>query len=113
MPGYSKFGRFSGNENADGTFIQCGFRPAFVIVKRFDAGQDSHWYYWDNERDGYNGAASNDAFLVNSNSAELDAGRIDLLSNGFKIRNADGDINGTNCIFLAWADVPFKYANAR
>ena len=32
--GYSKFGSYVGNGNADGTFVYTGFKPAFVIAKK-------------------------------------------------------------------------------
>jgi hypothetical protein len=40
---------------------------------------------------------------------------IDILSNGFKLRTTNGDTNGagTTYIYMAFAENPFKYANAR
>jgi hypothetical protein len=50
--GYSKFGSYVGNGNADGTFVYTGFKPAFLIVK--GATNTGHWQIVDNKRPGYN-----------------------------------------------------------
>ena len=51
--GYSKFGSYTGNGNADGTFIHTGFKPAFIIAK--DTGATNAWYMFDSKRSSYNG----------------------------------------------------------
>ena len=106
--GYSKFGSYVGNGNNDGPFVYTGFKPAWVLRKRTTT-TTGHWFLNDNKRDGFNGDSSNDALLPNSTSAETDPGRIDLLSNGFKVRHTDGDINasGETYIFMSFAENPF------
>ena len=108
VQGFQKIGSYTGNGNADGTFVYTGFKPAWVLRKRTTT-TTGHWFLNDNKRDGFNGASSNDALLPNSTSAETDAGRIDFLSNGFKVRHTDGDINasGETYIYLAIAENPF------
>lgn len=114
IEGFSKFGSYTGNGSADGPFVFCGFRPAFVLTKRTDA--IGNWYLWDNKRII---AANGDAGLLYTDSAsaesDYNAAGIDLLSNGFKLRNADGSNNasGGTYIFAAFAENPFKYARAR
>ena len=105
--GYQRAGNYVGNGNADGPFVYTGFKPAFVLRKR-RADSDSHWFLNDNKREGFNGSGSNDAQLVNTNSADTDDNRIDFLSNGFKVRTTDGDVNanGGNYIYLAIAESP-------
>jgi hypothetical protein len=46
--GYSKFGSYTGNGNADGTFVYTGFKPAFIIIKRTDNNRELGIY--DNKR---------------------------------------------------------------
>jgi len=104
--GFSKFGSYTGNGNAsDGTFVYTGFKPAFVIIKRYNAsGHD--WILIDNKRVGYN--ADNNTLLPNSSSAEDTGNRIDILSNGFKNYNANGseNENGGTYIYMAFAEEP-------
>ena len=77
--GYSKFGSFKGNANANGPFIHTGFRPAFILIKDTVAAQN--WLLWDDKRLGYN--PENNPLLPNQNSAEETNNEIDILSNGF------------------------------
>jgi len=113
IDGFSKVGEYVGNGNAVGTFINTGFRPAWIMVKRFDS--TGNWILFDNKRQGYN--LENDYLYANSSDAEADGGSsgVDLVSSGFKIRNTYGDMNVAdgNYIYLAFAETPFKYANAR
>jgi len=96
--GYSKFGSYTGNGNADGTFIYTGFKPAFVIVKI--AEHAGNWQLFDNKRVGYN--QDNHVLRPNLNNAECTSCvEIDILSNGFKLRNTDGDGNNGNYIYMS------------
>ena len=52
--GYSKFGSYTGNGNADGTFIYTGFKPSFVMTKDATDVGDSNWLIIDNKRNEYN-----------------------------------------------------------
>ena len=117
VEGYSKVGIYTGNggsANNGGPFVYTGFKPAFLLRKRV-AGATGHWYITDNERDGYNGDDSNDTLFADASNTELEAGRIDLLSNGFKVRTNDGQVNadGADYVYLAIAETPLKYATAR
>ena len=108
VKGYSKFGEYAGNGNADGTFVYTGFKPAFVIVKRYD-GDGQGWNIFDNKRDPFNLV---DEFLIaNSSNAEAtgSALNLDFLSNGFKFRGTDGGSNtsGSEYIYMAFAENPF------
>ncbi len=101
VTGYSKFGSYTGNGNADGSFIYTGFKPAFVMVKQTNAsGED--WFICDNRREGYN--AENNRLLPNLTSAESTDSPIDLLSNGFKARLSGANVNGSggSYIFVAF-----------
>jgi hypothetical protein len=115
IEGYSKFGTYVGNNNVDGPFVYTGFRPAFVITKA--SATTGNWALFDSTRDAFNDNDLN-MFYVNANLAEsaFAVSPVDLLSNGFKIRHstADGYSNATGQhVYMAFAEKPFKYANAR
>jgi len=110
IKGYSKFGVYTGNGNADGPFVNTGFRPAMIIRKK-DGTDD--WMLVDDKRLGYN---PNNAYLFPSgNNAESDLTRIDLLSNGFKLRTTDGGDNasGTDYLYMAFAEFPLVSSNSK
>jgi len=110
VPGFSKFGSYTGNGSADGPFIFTGFRPAFVLVKRVDSTEN--WLLKDGMRLGYN--PRNDTLYPNLANAETNDAQLDLLSNGFKLRNTTlGNASGGTYVFAAFAEAPSKYANAR
>jgi hypothetical protein len=103
--GFSKFGTYTGNGNADGAFVYTGFKPAFTLIKRISSGDN--WAMHDNRRPGRN---PNDAVL-RSNLADAEYGGsqgVDYLSNGFKARQNDGEFNnsGETYIFMAFAEEP-------
>ena len=103
--GYSKFGSYAGNNSTDGPFVYTGFTPAWVMIKRTDGGTNN-WPIWDYERGGYNGAR--EELYANLNNAKATDSAIDILSNGFKLRNASTEWNnGTNYIYMAFAKHPF------
>jgi len=107
--GYSKFGSYVGNGNADGTFVYLGFKPAWVMLKKTTDGTSS-WCIFDNKRLGFN--QSNPRLYANNNNASegaSDEAYFDILSNGFKLRGAQPDINlsAKTYIFMAFAESPF------
>jgi hypothetical protein len=114
VEGYSKFGSYTGNSSADGPFVWCGFRPAFLLYKRSDG--TNGWAMLDTTREAENVMGDINLFPENS-GAEVGNSNyyVDFLSNGFKPRTADDQINisGGTYIFMAFAESPFKYANAR
>jgi hypothetical protein len=106
--GYSKFGSYKGNGDADGTFVYLGFKPAWIMIKNSTEGS-RNWLIYDNKRETFN---EQEYFMrPNSNGAEArDDGysEIDLLSNGFKLRGVSGDTNNSNTfIYMAFAENPF------
>ena len=113
VEGYSKVGSYVGNGNADGPFVHCGFRPAYVLFKRTDTTGD--WVIIDSTRSEVN--VAQDVLFTQVAVAEEDNAlyKIDYLSNGFKIRNTISYMNasGGTYIFLAFAESPFKHSNAR
>jgi|10_taG_2_1085330.scaffolds.fasta_scaffold83660_1 hypothetical protein len=107
--GFSKFGSYTGNGNADGTFVYLGFRPAYVMVKR--TSSTAHWQIQDNKRQGFN--PENERIYANDNSSEQTINFIDLLSNGFKCITTDAGANGSGdtYIYMAFAEAPFVNSN--
>jgi hypothetical protein len=104
--GFSKFGSYTGNGNADGTFIYLGFRPAWFMQKNTQDSGDN-WHIFDTKRDIEN--QTDEMLFANATSAEATGNAIDLLSNGVKIRNTSNGMNGSgdNYIFMAFAEAPF------
>jgi hypothetical protein len=112
VAGYSAFGSYTGNGSSDGPFIFTGFRPRYIMIKRTDAAQS--WWITDTARNPYN-TCNLDLFANLSNAEENNGYNLDLTSNGVKIRTSTNDRNasGGTYIYMAFAENPFKYANAR
>ena len=112
IAGYSKFGGYTGNGSTDGPFVYTGFRPAFVMIKRTNLARN--WVMFDDARDPFNEmklsleANVSDAQYTNTNA-------IDFVSNGFKprVNTPSWNASGGTYIYMAFAEQPFKYANAR
>jgi len=122
-PGFSKIGTYIGNGSASGPFVNCGFKPAFVMRKRATGGT-ADWFISGAKINPINSSASgtglaNIVLWANNPSVDESAGEIaygiDLLSNGFRTTTSAAYLNSHDSIYLymAFAEVPFKYANAR
>jgi len=113
VAGFSKFGSYTGNASADGPFVFCGFRPKYILIK--STATVNSWHIADTSRSQYNQAVetvwANESSVESTSSTQA----IDILSNGFKIRNSTSEMNnsGTSMIFAAFAENPFKNALAR
>ena len=109
IQGYSKFGRYVGNGNADGPFVYTGFKPAWVMLRNTINGED--WLIWDVKRDIANASGNpmTGRLKANDTIAEVNGNDIDFLSNGFKIRTDSGygNGNGNTIIYMAFAHQPF------
>jgi len=105
--GYSKFGSYTGNGNADGTFVYLGFKPAFVLIKR-TSGIAASWSVRDNKRNTFNPSDQ----VLYPHLSNIEATQtplsIDILSNGIKVRGTDSDVNasGATYIYMAFAENP-------
>ena len=115
VAGYSAFGSYTGNASTDGTFVFTGFRPRFILVKS-SSNASTPWQIFDTSINPYNTATNN--LIANGSTAEPydTASPIDFLSNGFKLRGGSSSWNNYNTgtwIYMAFAETPFKYANAR
>ena len=118
IDGFSKTGYYTGSgSQTNGTFVYTGFRPAFVLITKVN-GSGSHWLIFDNKRSSSGGGNLMQEYLYTnlSQGEDDDATRgVDFLSNGFKNRNnfTALDASGGNYVYLAFAETPFKYANAK
>jgi len=103
--GYSKFGKYVGNGNADGTFVYTGFKPAWVMTK--ETGAAGAWVMYDNKRS----TTSNPQdkyFSANTADAESTFTQYDFVSNGFKFRTSGSEnSSGNKHIYMAFAENPF------
>lgn len=112
IPGYSAFGSYVANASADGPFIFTGFRPKWIMFKRTTSA--TNWYVINTAISPYN--SSTTGLYPNTTNAESTEGAVDILSNGFKCRVSSGAFNfpgGETFIYAAFAENPFKNANAR
>ena len=103
VPGFSKIGQFSGNNNADGTFVYTNFKPSFVMVKGLSVGNG--WAVWDSARSPINPVDK--ALFWNTSGTDDTGNTIDFLSNGFKLRSSDDAQNNGTYIYMAFAESPF------
>ena len=113
IPGYSAFGTYEGNGNANGPYIHTGMTPHWILFKNIDSGE--HWQLMENTIDTTNPVSS--AFYANlQNAQETNAAfDVDFLSNGFKVRNTNSTMNtsGETYVYACFARNPFKTARAR
>ena len=129
--GYSKSGKFEGNNNADGSFVYLGFKPKWVMIKDMDSqgtvggSVATSWGIWDSARMSGNPAGNplwankdtNETIRGNGSSANTGGSDgnglggfifIDMLSNGFKCRTGTAELNGSNTyVYMAFAEAPF------
>jgi hypothetical protein len=114
VPGFSKFGSYTGNASTDGPVIYTGFRPKWIMVKRTDSVSGADWVTQDTVRNTYNPTGAT-AISANDYRLEIFGLNCDILSNGFKIRTTDTSCNASAAAYayIAFAEAPFKYANAR
>ena len=106
--GFSKFGTYEGNGDANGTFVYTGFRPTYVMTKSVDSNTRS-WQIFDNKREGYN--VDNDVLVAEATTVEPTTDMVDLLSNGFKLRITTDPNVAETYIYMAFAEAPFVNSN--
>jgi hypothetical protein len=111
VKGYSKMGGYTGNGNVDGPFVYTGFRPAFVMTKKYSS--TGNWIM------GYQstnpGNVVGNQVEANSAAVEYTSDRFDMLSNGFKYRSSGSDGNGSGAeyIYMAFAEFPIVSSNSK
>ena len=113
IPGFSKFGKYTGSGNGDGPFLYMGFKPALILVK--ESSSANYWGVFDTTRRDYNPNTlrlTNTYNYAENDTAEGAAGSnaMDFLSNGIKMRGTDTTTNrsGSTYVYAAWAEHPFN-----
>jgi hypothetical protein len=113
IAGYSAFGSYTGNGSTDGPFVFTNFKPRFIMAK--PSSTTGEWTMWDSSRDTYN--VGDKRLVANDFASEYNNGNglIDFLSNGFKprVNHISNNSSGVTYIYMAFAESPFKYSNAR
>jgi len=113
IQGYSKFGGYTGNGNANGNFVYLGFKPAWLMIKR--TGGTESWFMIDDAREPYNPLGTASVLQANVTAVETTGTDkyLDFLSNGFKCRAVTGYHNDPNedYIYAAFAESPFVTSN--
>ena len=121
IPGFSKIGTYKGTGDTEGPYIYTGFRPAYILTKRVETTPNAYWNIFDSARDPHNSkqTASYKRLLAHSSGAEAtnhsNYTPPEFFSNGFRIIHGSADKNYDNkrFVYIAFAESPFKYANAR
>lgn len=116
VPGYSAFGSYTGNGSTDGPFVYLGFRPRYIMLKKSSQASTTYgWQLYDTSRSPYNQALLPGLWADTSAAEVADVYGIDLLSNGFKVKDSNTNLNasGQTIIYAAFAEFPFQFANAR
>jgi len=120
VAGFSKFGSYTGNGSTDGPFVYTGFRPRFVMIK--DTTNAQPWIIVDTSRNTYNVGGDylepNSSGAEDSGSSVSTATAMDIVSNGFKLRNSASSSGYTNAngdvyVYAAFAENPFRNSLAR
>ena len=113
VKGFSKMGKYRGTNAANGTFVHCGFKPKWLLIKNI--GQTWGWLMFDSARNTYN--LADDYIILNTGAGAVsDSSRaVDFVSNGFKVRGDSSFHNSSSydMIYVAFAESPFKYATAK
>ena len=113
VPGFSRFGSYTGNGNNNGPFIYLGFKPAWMMVKQTNT--TNYWAIFDTTRKTFN--PNTRRLAPNYNYVEDDRGEsaagsnaMDFLSNGIKMRGNDTTSNqsGGSYVYFAFAEHPFN-----
>ena len=112
IQGYSKFGQYYGNAISDGPFVYCGFKPAWIMIKK--TNENTNWEIFDTGRNPHNVADLKLGANLNVADNGSDLGttsqnNIDIYSTGFKARTGNTDTNGdfNKFFYMAFAESPF------
>jgi hypothetical protein len=114
MDGFSKIFTYTGNGSADGPCVNLGLRPAWPVIKQ--ANGVNEWYNY--TADVSEGNPVQARLRIDLPEAEVNPDTTnypDLISSGIKIRSQYSSLNssGNPMIGFAFAEMPFKYSNAR
>ena len=110
VQGFSKFGKYTGNGDNNGTFVYTGFQPSWLMIKRTDSSTNGNWWMHDTKRDVFN--VGSRTIKADTSAAEVNSSDqyVDLLSNGFKLRNGNSSQNDGSYVYMAFAGRPLVTA---
>ena len=111
VKGFSKFGCYRGSANANGPFIYCGFRPAFIMIKSDDSS--TNWAIFDNKRSLYTGNDYAIQLWANDTAVPGTDQTMEIMSNGFRISrtNTYSNASGAVITYMAFAEFPIVSSN--
>ncbi len=103
VPGYSKFGAYSGNGSTNGPTVTLGFEPSFLMCK--ETSSTGNWRIMDNTRQPSN--PKNKGLWANLTNAQSTSGTnlVDFNSDNFQLVGGGSDVNasGQTYMYLAFA----------
>ena len=109
VPGYSKISTYTGNGNNNGVYVECGFKPAWILIKRSDSGDTKSWRIVDNARNPNNDNSMKRIYpdLTEAEYGDSGGTTVDWLSRGFKHRASTHDnVSGATYVYMAFAERP-------
>ncbi len=105
--GFSHFSSYEGTGENDGQFVYCGFKPELILIKKTE---NTDGRCFDGRRNPTNLTGGKQSASLNANFGLVadDNTRIDILSNGFKLRTNNTSMNQYNktYCFAAFAAEP-------
>ena len=115
VPGLQKFGTYEGTAVA-GNYVHLGFRPALIWIKNIDNTSINNWGIIDSTRSyanpGNHTLATNlnnpESYFGDGSSVYGSSNKIDLVSDGFVLRETSGfgNTSGITFLYCAWAETP-------
>ena len=109
--GFSKFGYYTGNGDANGPMVYCGFRPKWILVKKTDGTED--WFGKQSGLTGYGlGGERTRTVKYGTNTGSTNC-TVEFLSIGFRPVTTDGKANddGSLYTYMAFAEMPMVGTN--
>ena len=106
VKGFSKIATYYGLQANDNTYVYCGFKPALVFMTK-NLADPTNWVGHDNVMATYN--QNNTILNLNeTNTGDTNTGYgVDFLSNGFKWRGSNNNLNKLDTyMFAAFAENP-------
>jgi len=106
VAGFAKYGTYKGNnKDPEGTFVYLGFAPQVVVCRRVDSGDN--WKVVTRKVEAHNPMDQSVKWDNAAAEATESDHEIDLLCNGFKLRENNAAFNASgDYIYCAWAKSP-------
>lgn len=111
IQGFSKLGYYIGNGNVEGTKVYCGFRPKWIMVRKWDGAEE--YFTKVSGLTGYGlGGQRTRSINIGTNTSATDC-TVNFESNGFRLTTTDGkgNANASKYIYMAFAEMPMVGTN--